>query len=64
MLEYLKANFDLTEIQSLNLNVNTGVLTVHGMDELGRLKVQTKTLSKLDTARLFRLHVKNLPGLN
>jgi hypothetical protein len=63
MLDYLKANFDLTDILSFNYNVANGVLTVHGKDELGRLAVRTQTLSRLDAARLFRLYVSNLPGV-
>jgi hypothetical protein len=63
MLDYLKANLDLSEILSFNYNVQNGVLTVHGKNDLGQLAVRTKTLSRLDGARLFRLHISNMPGL-
>lgn len=63
MIDYLKANFDLTEIISFNFNIESSQLTIHGKDELGRLAVRTANLSRLDAARIFRLYIKNLPGV-
>lgn len=63
MIEYIKANFDLSEVMSFSYNLQSSQLVVHGKDGLGRLAVRTVNLSRLDAARLFRLHVQNLPGI-
>lgn len=64
MLEYMKAKFDLSEIMSFNMDLVTMRLTVHGKDSLGRLSIKQDTMTKLDAARLFRLYVSSLAGLN
>lgn len=63
MIDWLRANFDLTDILSFNYNIQSGQLTVHGKDELGRLSVKNKNLSRLEAAILFRLHVNTLAGM-
>lgn len=64
MIEYLKANFDLTEVISFNFNVQSSQLTIQGKDELGRLATRNAYLSRIDAARLFRLYITNLPGMD
>lgn len=63
MLDYLKANFDLEQIIQFSYNVQNGVLTVQGVTELGKPVTKTTRLSRIDAARLFRLYVSSLPGL-
>lgn len=64
MIEYIKANFDLSEVMSFSYNLQSSQLVVHGKDELGKLAVRTVNLSRLDAARLFRLYITNLPGMD
>ncbi len=63
MLQYLRANFDLTEILEFGFNVRTNVLTVQGRDVNGRVVQVQKQLDRRTASLLFRLNLDRLMGL-